>query len=108
MHTCQKLSFLIDKASSEQCYHNALLADFVYNRDFTILEATRWGIDRGLVRFVSKMTNIKLYPQDGLLEDSHTGLVAYIFRNKVEREIRLVFGGTTSGHGVSGEGLHVI
>lgn len=102
LHTCQKLSFPIDKASSEQRYHNALLADFVYNRDFTILEATQWGIDRELARFVSKMTNIKLYPQDGLLEDSHTGLVAYIFRNKVEREIRLVFGGTTSGHGVSG------
>uniref|UniRef100_A0A3B0M2Y7 Uncharacterized protein n=1 Tax=Arsenophonus endosymbiont of Trialeurodes vaporariorum TaxID=235567 RepID=A0A3B0M2Y7_9GAMM len=42
LHTCQKLSFLIDKASSEQRYHNALLADFVYNRDFTILEATQW------------------------------------------------------------------
>ncbi|HGJ5875688.1 MAG TPA: hypothetical protein ACHBX0_03880 [Arsenophonus sp.] len=29
--------------------------------------------------------------------------MAYIFRNKVEREIRLVFGGTTSGHGVNSE-----
>ena len=29
--------------------------------------------------------------------------MAYIFRNKVEREIRLVFVGITSGHGVSGE-----
>lgn len=76
------------------------MADFVYNRDFTILKANQWGIDCELARFVSKMTNIKLYPQDGLLADSHTGLMAYIFCNKVEREIRLVFSGTTSGHGV--------
>ncbi|WP_162505360.1 hypothetical protein [Candidatus Arsenophonus triatominarum] len=78
------------------------MADFVYNRDFTILEATQWGIDRELARFMSKMTNIKLYPQDGLLEDSYTGLVAYIFRNKVEREIRLALSGTTSGHSLGG------
>ncbi|MDR5612382.1 MAG: hypothetical protein RAM36_05040 [Arsenophonus sp.] len=49
-----KIKFSIDKASSEQRYHNALLADFVYNRDFTILEATQWGIDRELARFLSK------------------------------------------------------
>lgn len=102
LHTCQKLSLLVDKANIEQHYHDALLADFVYSRDFTTLEATQWGIERELARFLSKKTNIKLNPQHGLLNDSKTGLVAYIFHNKIRQEIRLVFGGTTSGEAVSG------
>lgn len=102
LHTCQKLSLLIDKASIKQHYHDALLADFVYNRDLAALEATQWGIDRELARFLSKKANIKLYPQYGLLKDSKTGLVVYIFHNKIRQEIRLVFGGTTSGDAVSG------
>lgn len=102
LHTCQKLSLLLNKASIKQHYHDALLADFVYNRNLATLEATQWGIDRELASFLSKKSNIKLYPQHGLLNDSKTGLVAYIFHNKIRQEIRLVFGGTTSGEAVSG------
>lgn len=119
LHTCQKLNPLIDKASIKQHYHDALLADFVYSRDLTSLEATQWGVDRELTRFLFKetkkkpysehglfkdikMSEIEQHPDLGLLRDRSTGLVTYIFYNKAEQKIRLVFGGTTSGLGVTG------
>lgn len=89
LHTCQKLNILKDKASIKQHYHDALLADFVYSRDFMSLEVTQWALDRELARYLFKETKKKVCSEQGLFKDSSTGLVAYIFYNRAEQKIRL-------------------
>ncbi|MGC0151008.1 lipase family protein [Chromobacterium vaccinii] len=79
---------------------SALLANFPYSRDLDSLKHTQWRPDTELARLLAKGGKLEYQPQQARLLDPDSGLVAYVFRNRAEGEIRLVFGGTTSGRGV--------
>ncbi|MBP4045981.1 lipase family protein [Chromobacterium violaceum] len=100
LSTRQPLERLDNPQAKQRLHDSALLANFPYSRDLGSLSHTQWQPDTELARLLAKGTKLEFQPQQGRLLDPRSGLVAYVFRNKAEGEIRLVFGGTTSGSGV--------
>ncbi|MGR2663870.1 hypothetical protein ACUXVY_19965 [Chromobacterium haemolyticum] len=98
----QPLENLNPEAARQRLKDSALLANFPYSRDLDSLRATQWSPDAELARLLAKGGKLEFQPQQARLMDPESGLVAYVFRNKAAGEIRLVFGGTTSGRDVGG------
>ncbi|MCS3804482.1 hypothetical protein HNO92_001618 [Chromobacterium alkanivorans] len=98
----QTLESLKPEPARQRLKDSALLANFPYSRDLDSLRATQWSPDAELARLLAKGSKLEFQPQQARLMDPESGLVAYVFRNKAAGEIRLVFGGTTSGRGVGG------
>ncbi|PTU64513.1 hypothetical protein DB032_06100 [Chromobacterium sp. Panama] len=98
----QPLERLNPEPARQRLKDSALLANFPYSRDLDSLRATQWSPDAELARLLAKGSTLEFQPQQARLMDPESGLVAYVFRNKAEGDIRLVFGGTTSGRGVGG------
>lgn len=98
----QPLERLNPEPARQRLKDSALLANFPYSRDLDSLRATQWSPDAELARLLAKGSKLEFQPQQARLMDPESGLVAYVFRNKAEGDIRLVFGGTTSGRGVGG------
>ncbi|WP_018692618.1 hypothetical protein [Algicola sagamiensis] len=89
-----------DPAQKKAIHQSAALANFPYHRDLSVLnEATdgQWTIEKTMVSALGQKFGLKSLPQEGLLLDPKSGLVAFVFHNKEANEVRLVFGGTTSG-----------
>ncbi|WP_281646787.1 lipase family protein [Parendozoicomonas sp. Alg238-R29] len=56
-----------------------------------------WDIDKDLSSKLAESGDYKLREDTGLISDKKTGLVAMVVKNPETKEIRLIFGGTTSG-----------
>ncbi|CAH8204361.1 hypothetical protein VAE122_2930016 [Vibrio aestuarianus] len=102
---------LMETVSEPQNRHNrkdiqrsAALANYPYQQDLAVLrrdtdrlwELDLLGKDSDFKKVVEGL-NLQISPSTGMFSDSNSGLVGFIFFNHTSKELRVVFGGTTSG-----------
>ncbi|WP_194842453.1 hypothetical protein [Endozoicomonas sp. OPT23] len=63
-----------------------------------------WGVERDLTSKLAESGGFGTQDKSGLIYDKKTGLTAYVMKNPETQELRLVFGGTTSGKKAGGIG----
>ncbi|USE35054.1 hypothetical protein [Endozoicomonas sp. SCSIO W0465] len=68
----------------------------------------QWDTARPLALDAAKVTGLSVKGSEGLIHDKKSGLTAYILHNPVTKEVRLVFGGTTSGESTGGLGKRAL
>ena len=84
---------------------DAALASWPYHRDRKKLEMIaalsgaklHWCLAEQLAGELADSQKMTFVEHCAMLIDKHSGLVAYLFHNRARKEVRLVFGGTTSG-----------
>ncbi|WP_277206558.1 lipase family protein [Vibrio misgurnus] len=89
-----------DHNAKKEIQCSATLASFAYHQDLDRLHSAtdqQWSLDKPLVAELAKEVGLKVYPAKGMIIDSKSGLVGFIFHNHQAKELRLVFGGTSSG-----------
>ncbi|WP_422134022.1 hypothetical protein [Endozoicomonas sp. ALD040] len=65
--------------------------------------AAQWQPSEDIAKLISDETGVTLSTKEpGFLYDKKTGLTAYVLTNPERKEVRLVFGGTTSGLAAGG------
>lgn len=77
----------LEKIASAANIHKPLKDDHLAN----------WSPDKALAQELATQTGLSMGDEPGFLFDRKTGLTAYILANPSLNEVRLVFGGTTSG-----------
>ena len=83
---------------------DAELAAYPYHRSFhRILDAAHgqsigyWRIAEDIAEAAGKAAGLSVDKQQGFIFDGESGLIAYALINRIQREVRLIFGGTSSG-----------
>ncbi|QIL85690.1 hypothetical protein G7083_07365 [Vibrio sp. HDW18] len=89
-----------DHNTKKEIQCSAMLASFAYHQDLDRLHSAtdqQWSLDKPLITELAKEVGLKVYPAKGMIIDSQSGLVGFVFHNHQAKELRLVFGGTSSG-----------
>ena len=96
-----KATFIADK---RQLAVDAELAAYPYHRSFhRILDAAHgqsigyWQIADDLAEAAGEAASLEVDKKQAFIFDRDSGLTAYILVNRVQQEVRLIFGGTSSG-----------
>jgi len=96
---------------------DATIASIPYHGDFGKVDsvsneffgnAAGWDTARELSSHVAVGTGLKSVGHQGLMYDKKSGLTAYVLQNPAQKELRVVFGGTTSGKHFGGLGSRQI
>jgi hypothetical protein len=99
------------RAEAGQIAINASIASFPYHGNLDSIntaeinflgKATGWDSARELTRNVGKLTKMDNIGHQGLIYDKKSGLTAYVMQNPAQKELRIVFGGTSSGKSFGG------
>ena len=92
-----------DSVAKAKLNESAKLAALPYNQDISRVNSAigsdqgKWEIATDLSIKLAESGGLKLREDTGLISDKSTGLVAMVVKNPETQEIRLIFGGTTSG-----------
>ncbi|MDE1263530.1 lipase family protein [Vibrio aestuarianus] len=104
MDLMEKVPAPQDRNHKKDILRSAALANYPYQQDLAVLcRATDklWELDLldndSDFKKVVEDLDLKISPLTGMFSDSKSGLVGFIFLNHTSKELRVVFGGTTSG-----------
>lgn len=109
-------SFITELEVLKKIQEEAGMATIPYTRDFSMLKEG-WEVDINLAKIIADTVDTRfpngdslfgcqgdrlpLPTKDAAFIDPHSGLTGYLFVNHKIREIKIIFGGTTSGKNVS-------
>ncbi len=93
-----------DVTNSSALLKDAVLAEFPYRQDANHLDqfAPDWGVNKVLSKQLAEKYGMQFDEYSKMIIDRKSGLTAAVFHNMQNTEVRLVFGGTTSGQTAGG------
>ncbi|AWK13730.1 hypothetical protein SK355_10215 [Candidatus Fukatsuia symbiotica] len=91
-------NFQLQEGELGELIANVALANYSYMRSEGDLKdyAPNWTLQKELANSLATK-ELTFNAANGMLMDKSSGLVAYVFYNKNDKEIRVVFGGSSSG-----------
>ncbi len=94
----EKRQMAVEASISAYAYHRSTekISD-AGNIQSVTATPDEWGVSTEFINELAEKTGLTPDKEKGMLYDKKTGLVAYILQQKNSNEMRLVFGGTTSG-----------
>ena len=88
---------------------DAELAAYPYRRSFSrILDAAHgqsigyWQIAQDIAEAAGEASGLSVDKKQGFIFDRDSGLTAYVLVNRIQQQVRLIFGGTSSGETTGG------
>ncbi|NGZ13677.1 hypothetical protein HGG78_07960 [Vibrio aestuarianus] len=105
----EKVNAPQDSNHKKDIRQSAALANYPYQQDLAALRRATdglWELDllgnHSDCKKVVEGLDLKISPLTGMFSDSKSGLVGFIFFNHTSKELRVVFGGTSSGEKTGG------